>query len=421
MKVEPKVILQLISECAKDNNINISLFVEILKKALLDVVRDKYGDTLGDNFNISIDVGSESVNIHVFKEIVADSVKNIKFNQIRLSDAIKIESDFVVGEICTTEFDFSEFSGDDVARLRSNIINYIKKEKSAIVYNKYIKLKNSVINASVYQRCSYHFLLKDDENNKLMLPFREMISNEKLRKKQYIKVAVKDVIMKGFETFVIVSRIIPDFLHNLLVYEIPEISDGIIGIKKIARIAGVRSKVVVESFNVYVDAVRTCVGVRGSIVNKISNELNGEFIDFVKYSTDINEYMARLLSVPSVRVLKEFKSSIFVYIDPDYIGLAIGKDGVNIKLVRMLLDKHVDVFKYNESINSKNVSPVEELNGLIDDWVISEAKEAGFDTLEEILNISKAEFERKTDFETCTIDKIYELSEEIINRKAGAN
>ena len=117
----------------------------------------------------------------------------------------------------------------------------------------------------------------------------------------------------------------------------------------------------------------------------------------------------------------QFKNSIFAYIDPEYIGLAIGKDGVNIKLVRMLLDKHVDVFKYNSSLDSKNLSSVEELNGLIDDWVISETKDAGFDTLESILNISKEEFEKKTDLEICTIDQIYKLSEDIINKKQNEN
>lgn len=415
--MDSRVVFQLINECAESRNIDVNLFTEIFKKALFDIIKCKYGSEVESSFDISVDVKNEYISILAFKKIVGNDEKNIPFNKIKLSDALKIEDDFVIGEVCTVPFDFNEFSREDINKLRSNIINFVLKEKALIVYNKYAKLKNNIVNVNVYQRCRYHFLLKDDENNNLILPFKEMISNETFRKKQYIKVAIKDVILKEFETIIIVSRIIPAFLHNLLVYEIPEIADGIIGIKKIARIAGVRSKVVVESFNVYVDAVRSCVGVRGSIVNKISDELHGEYIDFVKYSSDLNEYMARLLSVPSIRLLKEFKNSIFVYIDPEYIGLAIGKDGINIKLVRMLLDKHVDVFKYNDKLESNDVSPVENLSGLIADWVISETKEAGFDTLEEILNISKEEFEMKTDFESCTIDKIYELSDKITKEK----
>ena len=419
--MDSKIILQLLNECAEGKNMDVKSFTEIFKKALLDVIKRKYGNEAEKYFDISVDIKNECINIFVFKEIVSNKEKEIPFNKIKLSDALKIESDFVIGETCTTEFDFNEFSREDINRLRGNIINFVKKEKALKVYNKYSKLKNSIVNVSVYQRCKYHFLLKDDEDNELILPFKEMISNETFRKKQFIKVAIKDIVLKEYETIVIVSRIIPAFLRSLLEYIIPEIADGIIGIKDIVRIAGVRSKVIVESYNVYVDAVRTCIGVRGSVVNKISDELNGEYVDFIKYSSDLNEYMARLLSVPSIRMLKEFKNSIFAYIDPEYIGLAIGKDGVNIKLVRMLLDKHVDVFKYNSSLDSKNLSSVEELNGLIDDWVISETKDAGFDTLESILNISKEEFEKKTDLEICTIDQIYKLSEDIINKKQNEN
>lgn len=412
-----KLVLKLLTECAEGRDVDLKTFSSIFKEAFLDVIRSKYGDVADKYFDVLIDIENEDLHVFHFKEIVANSEKNITFDKIKLSDARKIEPDFCVGETCTVEFNFDEFTREDINKLRENINTYIRKRKALLVYEKYSKLKDKIVNVSVYQFCRDHVLLHDENNYELILPLKETISNEKFRRKQFVKVAIKDVFYKEYGTIVVTSRIIPVFLRRLLEYEIPEIADGIIDIKQIVRVAGVRSKVILESFNINIDPVSTCVGVKGSTINAISRNLNGEYIDFIQYSDDFELYLVRVFGVPSIRKIKVLKDGIFVYIDKEYIGLAIGKDGINIKLVRMLLNKHVDVFAYSEELDSDDVLPIEELAGSIDDWVISSIKESGFDTLEAILNVTKEEFEKKTDFEVETIDKIYKLSEKLLSNR----
>ena len=411
-------LYNLLYECATEKEIETDVFNEIFINSLKAVFNEKYGENSENYFEIIVDNENKEIQVLQYKEVVKDSDPSAKeFNKIKLSDAKKIEPDFSIGEQCGIEFDFDQFTRDDVLILRKQIEDRIKKNKNKNLYDKYELLKNNIVVVKVYQFCRGHILFRDDKNNELILPYKEAITNEKFRKGQLVKALVKEVHLRRDSVIIVLSRVVPLFLLKLLEFEITEITDGLILIKDVVRIAGVKSKVIVESVDMNIDAISTCVGVRGNIINSISRELNGEFIDFVQYSDNFEIYLARLFGVPEIKKVKYLKNGIFVYVDADYIGLVIGKDGSNIKLVRMLLNKHIDVFKYNEILDSSNVSPVECLAEYIDDWIIKEIKDGGFETLEDILNITKEDFEKKIDLEVETIDEIYEYSKKIIDSK----
>ena len=413
-----KTLYNLLYECANEKEIDTSVFNDIFTNSLVTVLKSKYGEDSEKYFDVIIDSDNQEVLVLQYKDIVKDNDPSANdYNKIKLTDALKIEYDFSVGETCSVPFNFDEFNRDDVLLLRTNIESRIKKTKNNALYEKYEALKNNVVNVKVYQFCRGHILLRDDKNNELILPYKETITHEKFKKGQFVKALVKEIHLRREGVIIILSRVVPLFLSKLLEYEITEITDGLILIKDVVRIAGVKSKVIVESLDINIDAISTCVGVRGNIINAISKELSGEFIDFVQYSDNFNVYLSRLFGIPEIKKIKYLENGIFVYVDPEYIGLVIGKDGSNIKLVRMLLNKHIDVFKYSDILDSNNISPVESLVGQIDDWVIREIKEGGFDTLEDILNISKEDFEKKVDLEVETIDDIYNCAKKIVDSR----
>ena len=412
-------ILKAIMELSESSGISLDVYLGIIKKAFVDVFINKYGEEAKDFFYITINEEMSDINILYYRNIVPDADKEKAFNKIRLSDARKIESDFDIGETCVVNYDFSDFTVDDINYLRDRLNNLRKIEKSKVVYEKYSKLAKDkkIVNVRVYRFFRNHMLLRDEDDYDLILPFREFIPHEKLVRGHYIKVLVKDVSIIDSDTVVIVSRRDNMFLLKLLELEIKEISDGCIGIEKLVRIPGVKSKVVVESYEPSIDPISICVGANGSKIGSIKKELSGEYIDFIKYSNDFETSLIRSFGVQGIRNIRKIGNKVFVYVESEFISNAIGRDGSNINLVRMLFPNlFIDVLCYNiKSENGEGTS----INSLVKSFgsnVVDSLKNSGFTILEEIQDITKEELRKKTDLDIDVIEDIYSEIDKIIKK-----
>ena len=307
---------------------------------------------------------------------------------------------------------FNIFTRKEVSLLKKNIINGIASLTQQSLYEKYSKLVGEIIDVQVYQYCRGYIIVHDSMQNELFLPYAEQIPGERLRKKTYIKAIVIGIDSRRGKFVVTLSRIGNIFLKKLLEISIPEITDGLVVIKKIARIPGERSKVVVESVDSHIDPIGACVGINCSRLNGLLRELNGEIIDFVSYSENKSVFIANVLGIKEIKDSKNFKNCLFVYVDKEDIGLAFGKNKVNVRLLELLLDQEVKVFEYTENNNDSVV--IEALSEYIDSWIIAEMKENGFLTVQDVIKTSKKDFEEKTDLEEETVDEIYDIINEKI-------
>ena len=392
-----KNLFNFFCECANEKHVEEKAILDLFKKALEEVMKKKFGEFY-DNSHFDISVNENDIQILHYKDIVANAEAiSENINLIGLSAAKKIEKDFCIGEQVAETLSF-------------NIFTSSLTQQS--LYEKYSKLVGEIIDVQVYQYCRGYIIVHDSMQNELFLPYAEQIPGERLRKKTYIKAIVIGIDSRRGKFVVTLSRIGNIFLKKLLEISIPEITDGLVVIKKIARIPGERSKVVVESVDSHIDPIGACVGISCSRLKGLLEELNGEIIDFVSYSENKSVFIANVLGIKEIKDSKNFKNCLFVYVDKEDIGLAFGKNKVNVRLLELLLDQEVKVFEYTENNNDSVV--IEALSEYIDSWIIAEMKENGFLTVQDVIKTSKKDFEEKTDLEEETVDEIYDIINEKI-------
>jgi N utilization substance protein A len=331
--------------------------------------------------------------------------------QISLAEARKIDPSYEIGEEVSDEVIFSDFGRRAILSLRQTLTTKILELEKDGVYNKYIEKIGTIISAEVYQVWKKEILMLDDDENELLLPKQEQIPNDFYRKGEMVRAVVLRVENKNNNPKIILSRTSPTFLQRLFELEVPEINDGLITIKKIARIPGERAKIAVESYDDRIDPVGACVGVKGSRIHGIVRELRNENIDVINYTTNTSLFIQRSLSpakISSIRLNQE-EYKVEVFLKPDQVSLAIGKGGVNIKLASMLTGYTIDVFReLNEEIQDDNDEDIylDEFKDEIDEWVIDAIKGMGINTAKVVLNTSREVLIEKTDLEEETIDEV---------------
>ena len=217
-------------------------------------------------------------------------------------------------------------------------------------------------------------MLLDDEGNELILPKSEQIPSDFFRKGDSVRAVVIKVEMRNNSPYIILSRISPVFLERLFELEVPEISDGLITIKKIVRIPGERAKVAVESYDDRIDPVGACVGMKGSRIHGIVRELRNENIDVINFTNNNQLYIQRALNPAKISSIKIYgnENRVEVFLKPEEVSLAIGKGGLNIKLASQLTGYDIDVYRDREIADEEDVS-LEEFADEIDDWVLDDS------------------------------------------------
>ena len=337
-----------------------------------------------------------------------DGEVNDENKEVALTEARKVEDDYEVGEEISERVDFAKFGRRAILNLRQTLASKILELEHDSLYNKYKDRVGQIISGEVYQVWKREVLLVDEENNELILPKAEQIPSDQYRKGETVRAVILRVDNENNNPKIILSRASSTFLERLLEAEVPEIHDGLISIKRIARMPGERAKVAVESYDERIDPVGACVGVRGSRVHGIVRELCNENIDVINYTTNMKLFIQRALSpakVSSINIDEE-NLKAEVYLQPEEVSLAIGRGGLNIKLASMLTGYTIDVFReVNENEEEEDIY-LDEFADEIDQWVIDAIKNLGLDTARAVLNAPRALLIEKADLEEETVDHV---------------
>ncbi len=400
--------LNLISNFAEFKelkNIDKPTMIGVLEDVFRHLLQKTYEDD--SNFDIIINADKGDLEIWRNRVIVPDGEVENEQQQISLTDARAIDDSYDVGEEIADEIKLSSFGRRSVLSLRQNLASRILDLEKASLYEKYKEKVGEIITGEVYQVWKKETVVFDDDDNELVLPKNEQIPGDFFRKGETIRAIVSRVEMINNSPKIILSRTANEFLERLFELEVPEIFDGLITIKKIARIPGERAKVAVESYDDRIDPVGACVGMKGSRIYSIVKELRNENIDVVNFTTNTQLFIQRALNPAKISniVLDEEKKTAAVYLKPSEVSLAIGKGGLNIRLASMLTGYDIDVYREVEEEDVK----LDEFGDEIDQWIIDTLKSVGCDTAKRVLEHTVEELATRTDLEEETIKEVMDI------------
>ena len=400
--------LNLISNFAEFKelkNIDKSTMIGVLEDVFRHALQKQY--ETDENFDVIINPEKGDLEIWRNRTVVADGEVENPNAQIAVSEVKAIDPTYEVGDEYADEIKLSSFGRRTVLSLRQNLASRILDLEKASLYEKYSQQVGEIITGEVYQVWKREVLILDEDENELILPKAEQIPNDFYRKGDTIKAIVKAVEMNNNQPRIILSRTANQFLERLFEQEVPEIADGLITIKKIARIPGERAKVAVESCDERIDPVGACVGMKGSRIYGIVKELRNENIDVVNYTTNTQLMIQRSLNPAKISsiTIDEEKQTASVYLKPDQVSLAIGKGGLNIRLSKMLTGYDIDVYR---EVEEEDVD-LNEFKDEIDAWIIDALKAVGCDTAKSVLELSVEEIASRADLEMEQAQKVVEI------------
>ena len=400
--------LNLISNFAEFKelkNIDKSTMIGVLEDVFRHALQKQY--ETDENFDVIINPEKGDLEIWRNRTVVADGEVENPNAQIAVSEVKSIDPTYEVGDEYADEIKLSSFGRRTVLSLRQNLASRILDLEKASLYEKYSQQVGEIITGEVYQVWKREVLILDEDENELILPKAEQIPNDFYRKGDTIKTIVKAVEMNNNQPRIILSRTANQFLERLFEQEVPEIADGLITIKKIARIPGERAKVAVESYDERIDPVGACVGMKGSRIYGIVKELRNENIDVVNYTTNTQLMIQRSLNPAKISsiTIDEEKQTASVYLKPDQVSLAIGKGGLNIRLSKMLTGYDIDVYR---EVEEEDVD-LNEFKDEIDAWIIDALKAVGCDTAKSVLELSVEEIASRADLEMEQAQKVVEI------------
>ena len=399
-------LVETFSEFKEFKNIDRETMMRILEDVFKHMLEKRFGSS--DNFKVIVNIDRGDLEIWRNRTIVDDGAVEDENTQIALSDAVKIEPDFEVGEDVSEEMKLLDFGRREILSIRQNLVAKIMEYEKDSIYRKYMEKVGEIITGEVYQVWKKEILILDDEGYELSLPKQEQIPSDFYRKGDTIRAVVARVEMKNNTPSIVISRTSPVFLERLFESEVPEIYDGLITIKKIVRVPGERAKVAVESYDDRIDPVGACVGMKGSRIHGIVRELKNENIDVINFTNNSTLFIQRALSPAKISSihLDETNKKAEVYMKPDQVSLAIGKGGYNIKLAGKLTGYEIDV--YREDIDSEDVD-IQEFSDEIDQWILDELKAIGCDTAKSVLELEVKELVKRTDLEEETIKEVIRI------------
>ena len=400
-------LIQSFAEFKDQKNIDRETMKAILEDVFRAVLIKNYGSD--ENYDVIINVDKGDFEIYRILEVVADTDVVDENKQIALSKARLAADDYEIGEEYSEEIKFEQFARRNILAIRQNLASRISEMERNNLYERYQKRVGLIVSAEVYQIRKREIVLRDEEDNELILPKTDQIPSDFYRKGDTIRAVVDRVEIGRSAPLVFVSRTSPRFLECLMELEVPEIFDGLITIKKVVRIPGERAKVAVESYDDRVDPVGACVGMRGSRIHGIVKELRNENIDVISYTTNVSLYVTRALSPAKLTSLEinEKTRTAEVYLQPEEVSLAIGKNGYNIRLASELTGYKIDVFRDADS--DEDDYNLEEFADEIEPWIIDVLKGVGCDTARSVLKMSPEFLVQRTDLEEETINEVLQI------------
>lgn len=409
-KEEQINLIDTFKDFKETKNIDKTTLVSVLEDSFRSVLQRTFGSD--DNFDVIVNPDKGDFEIYRNRTVVEDGEVDNENAEIALSEARKIDESYEVGEEVSEKVNFADFGRRAILTLRQTMASKILDLEHDNLYNKYLDKVGTIISAEVYQVWKRETLLLDDEGNELLLPKAEQIPGDFFRKGETARAIVLRVDNQNNNPKIILSRTAPEFLQKLLENEVPEINDGLITIRRIARIPGERAKIAVESYNERIDPVGACVGVKGSRIHGIVRELHNENIDVINYTSNMKLFIQRSLSPARISsvVLDEENKKAEVYLQPDQVSLAIGKNGHNIKLASMLTEYTIDVFRELDGNEpAEEDIYLDEFKDEIEPWIIDAIKSIGLETAKSVLDAPRDMLVEKADLEENTVDDVLNI------------
>ena len=400
-------LIDSFQEFKEFKNIDRETLMHILEEVFRAALAKRYGSE--DNFDIIVNIDKGDLEIFRNRTIVEDGNVKDENLEIAYSDAVKIESDFEVGEELSEPIYMTDFGRREILAIRQNLVSKIQDYEKSLIFQKYKEKVGEIIVGEVYQPWNKEVLILDEEKIELVLPKSEQIPSDHFRKGDTVRAVVLKVEMKNNNPLIVLSRTSPIFLERLLEAEVPEIYDGLITIRNIVRIPGERAKIAVESYDDRIDPVGSCVGIKGARIHGIVRELRKENIDVINYTPRLDIMVTRALAPAKISSLKvdEENKKVEVYMEPDQVSLAIGKGGCNIKLASKLVGYDIDVYRTGDD-DADDVD-LREFSDEIDQWIIDILINIGCDTAKNVLAISKEDLINRTDLEEETVDEVLRI------------
>ena len=396
-------------EFKETKNIDRTTLMSVLEESFRNVIAKIFGSD--ENFDVIVNPDKGDFEIYRNRIVVADGEVKDENKEIALTAAQKIEPDYEVGEEVSEPVNFAQFGRRAILNLRQTLASKILELEHDSLYNKYKDRVGQVIAGEVYQVWKREVLLVDDENNELILPKSEQIPSDQYHKGETVRAVILRVDNENNNPKIILSRTSTMFLERLLEAEVPEIADGLITVKRIARMPGERAKIAVESYDDRIDPVGACVGVKGSRVHGIVRELGNENIDVISYTSNIKLFIQRALSpakISSITVDEE-NHKAEVFLRPEEVSLAIGRGGLNIKLASMLTEFTIDVFREVDENEADEDIYLDEFSDEIDQWILDAVKSIGLDTAKAVINAPREMLVEKADLEEETVDNMLRI------------
>ena len=387
-------------------DIDKTTLISVLEESFRSVLSKMFGND--DNFDVIVNPDKGDCEIYQNLEVVEDGMVENPNKQISLSDAqADDDPDCEVGEEHTRKIDFTKFGRRAILNLRQTLASKILDLQKDAIYNKFKGLEGQLVAGEVYQVWKREVLLLDDDKNELLLPKEEQIPTDIYRKGDVVRAVIEKVDNTNNNPKIIVSRTSQNFLRRLFEQEVPEIHDGLIVIRAVARIPGERAKIAVESYDDRIDPVGACVGVKGARIHGIVRELRNENIDVINYTSNPQLLIQRALSpakISSIRLDEENKHAE-VFLRPEEVSLAIGKGGLNIKLASILTGFSIDVYRDVETEGEEDIY-LDEFKDEVDEWIIEALKNVGLATAKSVLRTPRQEIIDRADLEEDTVDYV---------------
>ena len=404
-------LVETFSEFKEFKNIDREAMMRIIEDVFRGMLNKKFETDTDDFIDIIVNVDKGDFEIYHNRTVVEDDELTDPLRQIKLSDAIKIEPDFEVGEEVNEELRIESFGRRDILALRQNLQTKVSEYEKENIFQKYKEKVGEIITAEVLHAWKREIVVQDDEGIELIMPRSEQIPTDIYKKGDTVRAIVKSVDSINGSPVVTLSRTSEVFLQRLLEAEVPEIYDGLITVKKIVREPGQRAKIAVESYDDRIDPVGACVGMKGTRIHGIVRELRNENIDVINWTANPTLLISRALSPAKITniVLSSDNTMANVYMENDQISLAIGKGGYNIKLAGKLTGYEIDVYRNSEANSAEEDVDLQEFADEIDQWVIDSLIKMGCDTAKNVLSYSPEDVASRADLEIETVKDVFRI------------
>ena len=406
--MENLAIIESFGEFKDEKSIDRVTLMSFIEEAFRVQIRKKYGTD--ENFDVIVNPDKGDLEIWRNRTIVEDGAVEDDNLEIALSEALKIEPDFEVGEEVSEEMKIIDLGRRFILAFRQTLVQKVQEHDSGELYKRYKSMEGEIISGEVHHVRHRELIIYDDQQNELILRREDMIPEKDFyRKGDTVRAVVKLVEVRGAKPFILLSRTSEEFMAKLFEAEIPEVFDGIITVKRVVRIPGEKAKVAVESYDDRIDPVGACVGMKGSRIHSIVRELRGENIDVINYTTNLQLMIQRALSPAKITnmVLDEERRHADVYLPADQVSLAIGRGGTNIRLASKLNDYEIDV--YREDVVREEDVELLEFSDEIEAWVIDQLRNGGYDTAKSVLRADVEDVARRADLEVETVQEVRDI------------